>query len=251
MSSPREETLLQVLERLLGLLESQTGSLVLLERGDSEVVARHPGFRLFAAMNPATDAGKRHLPAQVRTHFTELFVDEPESENDLVRAAFCPCRLCSCRLYPCRVLCLLRQQLVSVSPSVLVPNWGTCRLCSCRLCPPSAPAACALAVCAPAACVFAVASACCVQLYLFFHPRLLQTVQSVFKLSSLFSNCPKHPLFCFMHLNEVRITELFVDEPKAENDLMHAALSLDRLCSCRSYTCRILCLLRQTVPVVV
>jgi hypothetical protein len=47
----------QALERLGGLLESEGGSITLLERGDLETVPRAPGFRLFAAMNPATDAG--------------------------------------------------------------------------------------------------------------------------------------------------------------------------------------------------
>jgi len=35
-------------------------------------VPRHPNFRLLAAMNPATDAGKRDLPAPLRNHFTEV-----------------------------------------------------------------------------------------------------------------------------------------------------------------------------------
>ena len=47
----------QALERLGGLLESEGGSLTLQERGDLETVPRARGFRLFAAMNPATDAG--------------------------------------------------------------------------------------------------------------------------------------------------------------------------------------------------
>ncbi len=49
---------LQALERIAGLLEEAgSGSLVIAERGDSEGVPRHPSFRLFGAMNPATDAG--------------------------------------------------------------------------------------------------------------------------------------------------------------------------------------------------
>lgn len=76
----------QVLERIMGLLEGGSGGgLVLLERGDSEVIPRHPDFRLIAAMNPATDAGKRHLPRHIREHFTELYVGEPDSSADLVR----------------------------------------------------------------------------------------------------------------------------------------------------------------------
>ena len=34
--------------------------MTLSERGDVSAVARHPSFRLFAAMNPATDAGRLH-----------------------------------------------------------------------------------------------------------------------------------------------------------------------------------------------
>lgn len=53
---------MQLLDRVAGLLDSDggaRGSLTLLERGDSAPVPRHPGFRLMAAMNPATDAGGR------------------------------------------------------------------------------------------------------------------------------------------------------------------------------------------------
>lgn len=56
------------------------------ERGDSEGVPRHPAFRLFGAMNPATDAGgwlvgycstgKEHLDLQAgdHTHAAALLV---------------------------------------------------------------------------------------------------------------------------------------------------------------------------------
>ena len=53
----------QALERLAGLLEGPTGSVVLTERGDGTPLPRHPGFRLLAAMNPATDAGTTHMCA--------------------------------------------------------------------------------------------------------------------------------------------------------------------------------------------
>lgn len=69
---------LQALERIAGLLEEGgAGGLVLAERGDAEGVPRHPAFRLFGAMNPATDAGKRDLPAPLRNRFTELWIGEP------------------------------------------------------------------------------------------------------------------------------------------------------------------------------
>ena len=66
----------ETLQRLCGLLDDSHGSIVITERGDSEAVVRHPNFRLFAAMNPATDAGKKDLPLSMRTRFTELYVDE-------------------------------------------------------------------------------------------------------------------------------------------------------------------------------
>ncbi|XP_063299642.1 midasin [Pelobates fuscus] len=73
----------ETLECLCGLLEGSSGSLVLLDRGDTEPLIRHPDFRLFACMNPATDVGKRNLAPGIRNRFTELYVEELESENDL------------------------------------------------------------------------------------------------------------------------------------------------------------------------
>jgi len=60
------------LERIAGLLEGSSGSVTIAERGDMVGVPCHPNFRLLAAMNPATDAGKRDLPAPLRNHFTEV-----------------------------------------------------------------------------------------------------------------------------------------------------------------------------------
>ncbi|XP_054829779.1 midasin [Eublepharis macularius] len=73
----------ETLECLSGLLEGLSGSLVLLDRGDTEPLARHPNFRLFACMNPATDIGKRNLPPGIRNRFTELYVQELQNEEDL------------------------------------------------------------------------------------------------------------------------------------------------------------------------
>jgi midasin len=64
------------LQRLCGLLDDPSGSVTLTERGDSTAVERHPHFRLFAAMNPATDAGKKDLPASIRSRYSEIYVDE-------------------------------------------------------------------------------------------------------------------------------------------------------------------------------
>ena len=85
----------EVLERVAGVLEAASApppadgaapapsGLLLVERGDAAAVPRHPGFRLVAAMNPATDAGKRDLPARLRARFTELWVAEPSQRADL------------------------------------------------------------------------------------------------------------------------------------------------------------------------
>ncbi|XP_040203696.1 LOW QUALITY PROTEIN: midasin [Rana temporaria] len=73
----------ETLECLCGLLEGLSGSLVLLDRGDTDPLIRHPDFRLFACMNPATDVGKRNLPPGIRNRFTELYVEELENESDL------------------------------------------------------------------------------------------------------------------------------------------------------------------------
>ena len=73
----------ETLERLGGVLESAHGSVVLSERGDGAAVPRHPRFRLFGAMNPATDVGKRDLPAALKHRFTEIYAGECESREDL------------------------------------------------------------------------------------------------------------------------------------------------------------------------
>ena len=72
----------ETLQRLCGLLDDSTGSVTLTERGDAVAIARHPDFRLFAAMNPATDAGKKDLPASIRSRFTEIYVDELSDPNE-------------------------------------------------------------------------------------------------------------------------------------------------------------------------
>nr|KAJ3422092.1 hypothetical protein HK105_001196 [Polyrhizophydium stewartii] len=69
----------ETLECLSGLLQSSDGSVLLLERGDTTPIRRHPNFRLFACMNPANDAGKRDLPPGLRSRFTEFWVDAPDA----------------------------------------------------------------------------------------------------------------------------------------------------------------------------
>lgn len=55
-------------------------SITLSEKGDADSIKAHPNFRLFACMNPATDIGKRDLPAGLRSRFTELYVQSPDAD---------------------------------------------------------------------------------------------------------------------------------------------------------------------------
>ncbi|XP_039293225.1 midasin-like [Nilaparvata lugens] len=73
----------ETLQCLCSLLEGERGSVTLLEQGQLTQVPRHPEFRLMAAMNPATDVGKKELAAGIRNRFTELFVDEVVDRTDL------------------------------------------------------------------------------------------------------------------------------------------------------------------------
>ncbi|KAL4876079.1 hypothetical protein BJY04DRAFT_223430 [Aspergillus karnatakaensis] len=57
-------------------------SVLLSEAGDVERVFGHPDFRIFGAMNPATDAGKKDLPPGLRSRFTELYVQSPDNDLD-------------------------------------------------------------------------------------------------------------------------------------------------------------------------
>jgi midasin len=73
------------LESIADLLHSGTGgapSILLSETGEIERVQAHPNFRIFGAMNPATDVGKRDLPMGLRSRFTELYVESPDKNLD-------------------------------------------------------------------------------------------------------------------------------------------------------------------------
>ncbi|KAI9498450.1 P-loop containing nucleoside triphosphate hydrolase protein [Zychaea mexicana] len=72
----------ETLECLSGLLQDADGSLLLTEKGDIEPIQRHPNFRLFACMNPATDVGKRDLPPGLRNRFTEFYVHPPDQRYE-------------------------------------------------------------------------------------------------------------------------------------------------------------------------
>jgi len=73
------------LESIADLLHSGSGgapSILLSETGEIERVKAHPNFRIFGAMNPATDVGKRDLPMGLRSRFTEIYVESPDRNLD-------------------------------------------------------------------------------------------------------------------------------------------------------------------------
>ncbi|KAI0338876.1 P-loop containing nucleoside triphosphate hydrolase protein [Trametopsis cervina] len=72
----------ETLECISALLHGPTASITLTEQGSLEPVPRHPDFRLFACMNPATDVGKKDLPPNIRSRFTELDVPPPDADKD-------------------------------------------------------------------------------------------------------------------------------------------------------------------------
>ena len=75
----------ETLERIASILDSSQSSVTLTERGDVESVPRHSNFRLFACMNPPTDVGKRDLPQVLKARFSEIYVDELESIDELAQ----------------------------------------------------------------------------------------------------------------------------------------------------------------------
>lgn len=72
----------ETLECISSLLDGPTASITLTEHGSLEPVPRHPDFRLFACMNPATDVGKKDLPPNIRSRFTEIDVPSPDADRD-------------------------------------------------------------------------------------------------------------------------------------------------------------------------
>lgn len=61
----------ETLQCLSSLLESD-GTVTIYEKTDSTPISRHPNFRLMAAMNPATDVGKKDLPPGIRNRYCVL-----------------------------------------------------------------------------------------------------------------------------------------------------------------------------------
>ncbi|KAL1301472.1 hypothetical protein AAFC00_005720 [Neodothiora populina] len=68
------------LEALADLFDTSSPSIMLSEAGSVDVIKAHPNFRVFAAMNPATDVGKKDLPLGIRSRFTELYVESPDRD---------------------------------------------------------------------------------------------------------------------------------------------------------------------------
>ncbi|RYE98453.1 MAG: hypothetical protein EOO41_02350, partial [Methanobacteriota archaeon] len=73
----------ETLQRLAGLLDGSMSRFTLSEKGSADALPLHDSFRLFAAMNPATDVGKRDLPPAFRNRFTELYVNDVEDRDDV------------------------------------------------------------------------------------------------------------------------------------------------------------------------
>ncbi|PYD07051.1 hypothetical protein DND62_31480, partial [Pseudomonas syringae pv. pisi] len=79
----------EILEGLTMLLERNTLAVSHDSLGDVRsngekmyYLEAHPNFRIFAAMNPPTDVGKRGLRQSIRNKFTEIYVDDHLDEED-------------------------------------------------------------------------------------------------------------------------------------------------------------------------
>jgi len=68
------------LEAIAEILDPAVPSILLTEAGSVERIEAHPDFRIFAAMNPATDIGKKDLPPGIRSRFTEQYVESPDKD---------------------------------------------------------------------------------------------------------------------------------------------------------------------------
>ena len=55
-----------------------------LEEASSICIRKHKDFRIFAAMNPPNDIGKRELPLSLRGRFTEFYVEDLVDKQDLL-----------------------------------------------------------------------------------------------------------------------------------------------------------------------
>ena len=76
------------LDSLADLLFDKLGdapSILLTEAGDVERVYAHDNFRIFGAMNPATDVGKRDLAMSLRSRFTEYYISSPDKDPESLK----------------------------------------------------------------------------------------------------------------------------------------------------------------------
>ncbi|KAG8982623.1 hypothetical protein FRB90_006670, partial [Tulasnella sp. 427] len=76
----------ETLEAVTPLLQSPRSSITLTEQGSLTPIPRHSSFRIFASMNPATDVGKKDLPPNLRSRFTELWVPPPDEDKEALLA---------------------------------------------------------------------------------------------------------------------------------------------------------------------
>ncbi|KDQ20857.1 hypothetical protein BOTBODRAFT_100466 [Botryobasidium botryosum FD-172 SS1] len=76
----------ETLEAISPLLQSPSASITLTEQGSVAPVPRHPSFRLFGSMNPATDVGKKDLAPNLRSRFTEIWVPPPDDDREALVA---------------------------------------------------------------------------------------------------------------------------------------------------------------------
>ncbi len=73
---------LESLADLFSLEQDGGPSIMLPDTGNAERIRAHKDFRIFAAMNPATDVAKRDLPLSLRSRFTEIFIEAPDNDLD-------------------------------------------------------------------------------------------------------------------------------------------------------------------------
>lgn len=66
---------LESLADLFSHANDNNPSILLTDSGDTERIYAAKDFRIFGAMNPATDIGKRNLPIGLRSRFTEIYVE--------------------------------------------------------------------------------------------------------------------------------------------------------------------------------
>ena len=74
-----------VLERLEQVLKSE--SIFLLDSNQVRTVQKHPQFRVFAAMNPAHEVGKKALPKRLQKLFVQIEFDPVREKSQVLAIA--------------------------------------------------------------------------------------------------------------------------------------------------------------------